>query len=385
MDKNLNFETIGSSAKRTQRPINPDRIASDVSFELEKSEGVRPSVAFMPHRFCPTIKKIHTVSNEDFGIAIPKGTIVAGVPVVSKEAYEEGFVAPVSGTPTIEAGASASGQQVVGLDWEGNPLYANTDNPLYGYGKVINAAVIANGGELTKDTYSQYDVDTARLKPDGSLVTTTDEFVRGANIPLGIAHQDIYINREGQYLNASESQFQLFDSVLADYLIAVPYVVSSTYTVTCTVDGAGAQTQSAAYTAMYNQGIACMVAADVGDVFTLGNLVKSDPNGKFEPQFTEAEVEDDATYIGSQSYPNLQSVGRIFAVDTKFPKDLIDIVQNYPNNTSGGTATYGVPYELYRLIYYVLTGSGTAITYTNIINAVNSGEFGIVYINLHVN
>jgi len=388
MEKNLNFETIGSSAKRTLRPINPDRIASDVSFELEKSEGVRPSVAFMPHRFSPSIKTIHTVTNEDFGIAIPKGTIVGGIPVVSKEAYIDGFEAPGSGTPVIETTDTASGQQVVGVDFEGNNIYASTDNPLFGYGKVINAAVIANGGDRTADLYTAYDVATERQLPDGSLVTITDSFVRGANIPLGIAHEDIYINREGQYLNASETAFQLFDSVLADYFIAVPYVVNGgavmSATVTNSVDAAGVQTMSAAYAAIYAQGIACLIAEDRGDVFTLGNAVMSDNNGKFIPQFTEVAIEAAGTYVGNLS-TTLQTVGRIFAVDNKFPKDLIDTVQNYPYNHSGGTATYGLPLELYRLVYYVFTGAGIAITYDNIINAVNSGEFGIVYINLHVN
>lgn len=385
--ENLTFDLIGRSARRTQRPINPDRIASDVSFELEKSEGVRPSVAFMPHRFSPTIKTIHTVSNEDFGIAIPKGTIVGAIPVVSEEVYKNGFTAPVSGTPVIESGTSASGEHVVGLDNDDDALYAGSDNPLYGYGKVLNAMVVANGGEIAKDTYSQYDVDSNRLLPDGTAITISDTFKRGANIPLGYAHEDVYINREGQFLNASESKFQLFDAITADYFIAVPYVVSNgTYTpaVTTSADADGDQTQSDAYAAIYNNGVHCLIASALGDVFTIGNAVKSDLNGKFKPQFTETGIEA-SDPIGSGQYLNLQTVGKIFAVDTKFPKDLENTVQTYPNNTSGGTAIWGLPFDLYRLIYYVFTANGTTINYTNVFNALHSGDFGLVYINIHTN
>lgn len=375
MDKNFSFETIGSAARRTQRPVNPARIPSDVSFELEKSEGVRPSVAFMPHKYHPTVKKIHTVSNEDFGIAIPKGTIVSAVPVVSEGAYKAGF--SVSGTAIAD---TTSGQLAVGIDNDSNVLYAGAEDPLYGYGKVLNAAVVANGGAIAQDAYHTYDyTDTERVKGDGTLITVSDRFTRAANIPLGIAHEDIYINREGQYLNASESSFMLFDSVLSDWLIAVPYVVSGgNYTVTCTANGAGVQTRSAAYTAMHGQGIACMVAPNKESVFALGNLVKSDLNGKFVPQASTAAAALTAT-------PNAQTVGRIFAVDTKFPKDIEDTVQNYPLGHSGGTATYGLPLDLYRLVYYILTGSSIAVTYDNILTALNSGEMGIVWINLHVN
>jgi hypothetical protein len=387
MDKQFLFETTGSNTRRTQRPVNPDRIPSDVSFELEKSSGVRPSVAFMPHKYAPTIKKIHTVSNEDFAIAIPKGTIVSAIPVVNEAAYINGF----ANSGQLLANAS-SGDITVGIDNNSTTLFAGAQNPIHGYGKVINAAVIANGGVEVQDLYKDYDytAGTRRIKQDGTYITNTDTFTRGANVPLGIAHEDIYINREGQFLNASESGFQLFDSILSDFLIAVPFVIDDT-----TVDGTqvqmgvtqagGVQTMEAGYAAMHAEGIACLIGADRNDVTSLGNLVASDLNGKFVPQWTNLNCVGANPGAGITAVRNVQTVGTIFAVDTKFPKDIEDTTQNYPNNHAGGTNTYGIPLDLYRLMYYVYTGIGVTVNYDNLIEGINSGNWGIAWINLHVN
>jgi len=447
MDKNLNFGKFGQNTVLPQRPISPHRIPSDISFEFEKSEGVRPSVAYMPHRYAPTIKVIQTKSGEKVGIAIPKGTIVSAIPVLNDNSYAAGY----PGNATV---ANSSGEHALGINIKGDVMLASVDQPLSGYGKVQNAAVIANGGTDVADQYNQYDVETARVKLDGSLITTDDYFLRRANIPVGVAQEDIYINREGQYLNASESSFMLFDALLSDWLVAVPFVVNggtnsgavtasvstfagttlasavtagatsidvadatgidvgykielnngagtsevvtvsavagNTLTISATANAYnagdavnpsdpvyGQKVMSPGYAAIYNNGITCLIANSANDIMTLGNYVASNIDGKYVPQF------DAASSLTAQ--PTAQTVGKIISVDNKITKDIEDTVQTYPYNHAGGTSTYGIPMDLYRLMAAVMSANGVPVDYDHLADGINRLDFGYVWINLHVN
>jgi hypothetical protein len=82
-----------------------------------------------------------------------------------------------------------------------------------------------------------------------------------------------------------------------------------------------------------------------------------------------------------------QTVGKLIAIDNKFPKDMEDLVQMYNQSAAGGTATYGLPSQLFAFVYSILkygVNGGTAPTFNQIVAAVDSGDMGMARINLHV-
>jgi hypothetical protein len=384
----MSINLSADKAKRlngVQKPIDSTFLYSDITWGFECSEGDRPADPFLPNRFAPSVRTIKKISLQEKGIVIPKGTIISASPVFNQSYYWR--TANTSVVPG--SGATLSGQVALGIGYDGQPLSADIDDMVEGYDNIRIAAEIANGGFLAKDKYIAHDVTRGRVDASGSLVTTNDTFSRAANMPIGFTTEDTFMWDAGNKLNFNEVSWTPFRSYATDYFVEMPYVADvSTYDMGITVSS-GAQTMAAGYAAAHalgmpflttattidgnGQGAATGVLADM----KIGTFIAPDMNGKFRVQYAAGNAVN--------ANKTVQTVGRLASFTNKFPFDLEGLVETFYTTKTGGTATYGIQYNLYVFMRAILTAViGSEPTYADYKDALDSGKFGIARINLHV-
>lgn len=376
----MNLNLGPDKAKRlnsVQKPIDDTFLYSDITWGFEVSEGWRPADPFLPNRFCPTVRVVKTKSYHRKGIVIPRGSILAAVPALSQNYY---WRTSTSNAIVPGSGETLSGEVALGIGYDGNVLSADVEDMIEGYDNIRLAGVLANGGTTVKDKYAAYDVERGRVGVNGSLVTVSDEFTRSANIPIGVVTEDTYVWDAGNKLNYNEISWTPFRSYMTDYFVEMPYCADeSMYNMDVSLS-TGTQTMGIGYAAAWALGMPFMTAAALGDM-VLGNFVMPDYNGKYKTQYT-------GTQLSSGNYSvneTTQTVGKLNSFTNKFPQDLEGLVETFHTSQVGGTATYGIFYNLFVFMRAILAANiGSEPTYNDYRDALDSAKFGIARINLHV-
>lgn len=373
---NLGFNSDSNKRSNTNQKAIPSKfLYSDVFWGFEVSPGDRPAEPIIANKQAPTVREITTKSLFEKNIVIPTGTIISAHPIMASETYQA--VADLA--MGAASGDVGSGELALGIGYDSSALVTDINDGFEGYDRLRIVAQIANGGTAVTDLYQQTDVDLGRVDDGGALVTTSTEFARAANIPFGFVTEDIYIFDEGSKLNYTQGRWNKFSSFATDYFVEMPYVISDidgadAYEMNISLSGA-TQTMSAGMAAAWALGMPFLYGELLAD-FIPGTFIVPDYNGKYK-------IKDAAATALSASKTS-QVVGKLISITNKFPMDLEGMVETYHTTKTGGTATYGIEYRLYVLIYAVLTAvNGTAPTYTQIKDAMNSGAFGMARINLH--
>jgi len=379
----LNYTANGQALNVDQRAMEAALQTSGFRWGFERSQGERPAEAMLPHRYAPTRRVITDQGLSRHSVVIPVGTIVSAVPVMSRDYYYRNSTV-FSGSPIDGSGDTYSGELVLGTGNDSSVLTAPADDAIDGYGKVNAALIIANGGSSVDDLYTSYDyTDLGRLDKDGNAITNVTVFNRPPNIPIGVVFNDIYIEDTGATLNFVESPLMKFSSILCDWYVEIPYCANiANYGMSNTLASGTTQdinnSSALGYNAVYNLGLPFLTAASLADLVP-GGFVSADLNGKYKMQNVAAN-----SYTASKT---AQTVGKLTALDNKFPKDIEDLVQMYNLSAAGGTATYGLPSQLFAFVFNILkygVNGGTNPTFAQIIAAVDSGDMGMARINLHV-
>jgi len=337
--------------------------------------------AFIPDRSLPVKHQVAADPIQTYGkkssVVIPKGTIVAVDSIWHYSKYS-------ANGSNDEHGVTPSGIVRLGTDVFGNAVNANVNDEAFGYGTTMNGGfvTIANGGAETKDLYRAVDVTEGIFKQDGTAAAASDEYTRAANIPAGIAVNNMFIDNKNKVYNFTTQILEL-NSIETDYYVTFPYVNSAAYNkFTHSVSG-GDQTNGAAYAAVMYDFV--YLYGNI-DHFISGKYVKSDGNGKYIIQDADTTVDDAKT---------VQTVGKALLWDNKFPKEKMDEVITFGQVT--GDPTYaglgvtgsdlnGIPVTLVLFAWKVMEAqnNGTAPTLGEIQTAIKAGNFGYVKINLHV-
>jgi len=371
---NLNLND-NKRSNDVQKNIDSTFLYDDVTWGFEHSEGDRPADPFLPERFSPTVRTIKKISLQQKGVVIPRGTILSAKPVMNQDFYwrttDNNFVVPGSGE-------TLSGEVALGIGFDGSVLSSDIDDMVGGYDNIRLAGIIANGGITggVNDTYHQHDVDRGRVDVDGTLVTTSTAFLRPANIPIGITTEDTYIWDQGNKLNFNEISWNPFRSYQTDFMVEMPYCADqTTYDMAATASG-GTRTQGAAYTAVRALGMPFLTCPTLADMI-VGNFVSSNIDGKFTTQYAAA-----AAMTGAKT---VQTVGKLNSFTNKFPEDLEGLVETFHTTQTGGTATFGLKYNLFVFMNAILTSvKGSTPVYADYKDALDSGKFGMARVNLHV-
>lgn len=390
---NLNFTGTGSYLNIDQRAMAEILRTTQVRWGFEISDGCRPADPIIAHKATPTIRVIKDQSLMRRPIAIPIGSVISALPIMSKSFYQtsayydasmlSGMYAPVpvSGDTGLGTG-SAVGNVNNGLGHDAtNILNSPVEDSIEGYGKLNLAAILANGGTAANDPYHLYDYagagyedEPARVDVMGQIVTSASRFYRPANIPIGVVTEDIYIDDQGRYLNFTTNTLQKFRSFMTDWYVEVPYVIQSYNAALGTPSGADwSAGGKAAYNALIALGMPLMFVNTMANLIGgLGRFVKPEINGKYQLD-------------ASTDNKTIQHVGRLTSIDNKFPKDLSELIMVVKDTGVGGTDTYGLPYRLFLLANTILKNTGVPTpTFSQIMGLVTSGYVGVARINLHV-
>lgn len=281
------------------------------------------------------------------GIVMPKGTIVSLV--TANTTITDGIPVP-----------TASGEIPVFLDQldAGTIISKPIDDSFFGYDESVTALLVpANGGSASTIPYSALDT-TIGLWNDANDAS----LVLGANIPYGIMAQDVYQDIRGANLN-----YQTHDSysTIISGRMSIPFVDTGKLA-TFGSDASVAAGLTDGYTSVWRNWAFCQFDSTATPVEGLaGQTLKSDLYGKFviESAATSANI-------------TVQTVGRLQALDCRFPKDLSGLVQNYYGTELLGTNTAGIPTDLYKFAQTILAALGQASTRLDILEAVQDGMFG---------
>jgi hypothetical protein len=357
--------TNQNSSKFDVRPRLTKLAQSDIgNLRFEQSEGIRPAEYFGVYKYLPVQNK--DINTEDY-VVIPKGRIVASLS--TEDSTVTGRIVYPSASGSIYIGKAAS-------ELGGASISASIDSSFYGYSEFITGLLVpANGGTACSGFYTSDDVSAGALMSNGATAVAGSGLVLPVNAPIGVAFHDWYQDINGKYLN-----YRLHADgghILTDWYVEVPYVKVSN----SSYSGVNPQYQNTyANTNTWreiNKKFTYMTVDTVNsDVFRTGVFVQSDLIGNYKIQGGASSMTQNKT---------VQTVGKILSIDNRFPKGGMEDVLTYPRSGMPGTQTAGLPKNLFDFTYKCIEiGTGVAPTIEGVYNAVRSGAFGLVRIQLLV-
>lgn len=357
------LSNTGTSRQRPIRGALSRFLTSKLRGILEVSEGQRPAEVFYPYKHLP-VKMIDTELED--GIVILKGTIVSALSQMQVDDGETALMPRASGT--IYSGISQTTSSAIS---------ENIDDSFYGYDEsVVGLLTIANGGvqvqgTSTNEQYTANDVTVGTIDVSGSLtVAGYASPGRQKNLPIGVVTTDVYQDIRGKYLNYDQLGSDKV-GILSDWYIEIPFVVDA--------DMSDDDTHTA-YNALQSRHAFLWVTAK--NLLIPGALFKSDRYGKFKPQFTTVSTATHPT----TAYKTAQTVARLIAIDCRWPKDQMHLVDTYPGSLMPGTETGGLPSHLFNFVYdwYYYDNSNTAPTIAQCVNLVTGLQAGVARLQLEV-
>lgn len=376
MAKKLIFDGTSRDIPLKSLNVGDRYVSIDPRIEVENMGAL--GVPAYAYKNLPIIRMTSEYMSGDKAIEKPvvlaKGTIVslltsqtilldATPTAAGSVSDDEGMVSPT---------ASGTIPQYVKVS-DGTIQTVNIDDSYYGYPEEVAALLVpANGGAQADYAYTALDTDS---NPFHSLGDT--DLSVGANIPVGIVMHDVYLDIRGAYLNLD---YQDVVGVAHKGFIVVPYADTNLVDNNLASGGKtfGAAAAGEGYAAIWKkfQHLA-FDGSQAPSGGLSGALVGSDVNGRFTPAAVAASVTQART---------AQTVGKVLVTDCRFPKELLEERRNYPGSSSTlltpGSNTAGIPSDLYVFVRDVMTAVDTAPTKTDIKEAIRSGAFGYVRIQL---
>lgn len=345
---------------------------------VEVGDGHRPAGGYYPYKHLPVLEKDD--STHDYRV-IPKGRIVSLIlepQYLSK--YASGFPVSPSGyngehdLDTYNHLNASGGESPFTLG--GDTLDADLDSYFGIWKHAAGLLVPANNGIDITYGYSAMDEEAGTINENGKIATSDGEMDIDANIPIGIAHNPIFQDKRGFYLNWENWDYY---GILADHYIEVPYIDTNadefrnfeppTSSVNVTDD-------SPDYWRLQKGHTFLTIDSEDGGIGSVqsGNLIQPDVCGNYDIVSTALDESIDA-----------QTVGKLINVQYRFPQDYLDEVDVYPGSMAGGgTETGGLPWHLFYFAHDVCLINDDSTKIDDIVDVVESGKIGLARIQLHV-
>lgn len=355
----------------------PSRLAqSDIrNWRFEQSEGIRPAEYYAPYKYLPV--QLQDVTTEDW-VVIPKGRIVSALSTEDTTPLS-GIVTP-SATGYINVGKTAA-------ELGSSLITAQIDEAYFGYDIHINGLLVpCNGGTINSGFYTTDDVTAETIVASGGYAQASGAFTLPANAPIGVVFHDWYQDIRGKWLN-----YRMHSDgghVLTDWFVEIPYVIvdgkGSAYSGTDPQWASNDYANQVKWREINKQ--YTYLTVEAADTFRNGLFVMSDLIGNYKLQTEATNASGFALYSDPfNMIKTNQTVGKILAIDNRFPKDMLEDVQTYPRSGMPGTQTAGMPKFLFDFVYdCIRIGTGTAPTVEGVYDAIRGGSFGIVRIQLLV-
>lgn len=368
------------------------------NFNHDVSTGDMPSETFGIGRYLPLRNEVYQGEGsygKRRGLVMNHGTIVSAVNIFSDKYY--------ASSGNGEVGIGVSGEMSIGKNVLGDPIVAKSQDSFRMYGNgCVSLLVPANGGDDVQDKYTALDVSHGRLDATGSVITAGSNILapdgtaqkRNGNIPVGISQMTVWRDDVGEVLNYS-TKVTLLESIQSDYFIKMPVVlVDRAYAIlgsgptqskaasnafvgtTANNNGWNGTGLSDAYKALVKWfSFAYMDEAQL----TYGAFVKSDACGMYTAQ----------NAAGSQvnASKTAQTVGKMFSLDNKFPKENQDRNLTFTNTKVTGSDTFGIPADLFIFAMEYVKASGITnpeTVWDSVKALIDGAAIGHLKINIHV-
>jgi len=297
------------------------------------------------------------------GVVILKGTLVG---LLGQMGY---FNSDEKYYPLVDNTGLGIGSIPVGISQTtGDVLTAPVGNGYMAYGDTaIGTMIPANSGAGATYNYTSYDVELETMTVDGTIVTSTSTtYALPAVRPLGISmtnmHQDIR-GRNLSYKSPAGKSFSVYTRGYVD----VPFINWAKLATGSVGTASGNMRDHAVYAAIRDLG-AFAYSNSGTDYAQDGDFLMSDDYGRF--------------MISSNTTLGLYEVGKLIAVDYRYPKNLTNYVDTALGSGLTGTVTGGVPTGLYLFAYYTLVALGLTPTIKDVVAKVKEGCFGMAKIQL---
>lgn len=359
-------------SKYAQSPIG--------NWRFEQSEGIRPAEYFGVYKYLPVMNQ--DINTEDF-VVIPKGRIVSALTGFDST-YASGLIPQNSGYLTISNSGDYMGTGT------GAAITATMDKSFFGYDEHICGLLVpANGGSGTVNIwYSSDDVTAGTKTISGTVAAASGHLALPSNIPIGVAFSDIYQDIRGKYLN-----YRMHEDgqhILCDWYVEVPFVdYRSTGDAASFALPTNNSNVSWGRWRPVNKRFSYLSFDSSSTTATqaqAGALIAPDICGNYvlqaRPTWTVSGVNP---WTPQNMCRTPQTVGKLIALDSRFPKDSLEDVLTYPRSGMPGSQTAGMIKNLFDFVYYTLSiANGTAPTIEAIYNGIRSGVFGLARIQLLV-
>lgn len=370
--------TAGTTWKQDIRTRPSKYAMSDLrNWRFEQSEGIRPAEYMGVYKNLPVA--FQDVNTEDW-VVIPKGRIVSSITPFD--------TTPVSGL----AHPASSGEITIANQGDymgtgtGAKINVNIDQSYFGYEDGIAGLIVpANGGTIYSGFYTADDVTAGTRSAGGARAAASGSYVNPANIPVGVAFNDMYQDIRGEWIN-----YRMHPDgyhFLTDFYVEVPFV---NYSDSLAASGCNPAQQNANYanTVLWrdvNKWFTYLAFDGTSSAPKAGQFVTSDLIGNYTMQAASSNASGVAVDTVLSAVKTTQTVGKLIALDTRQPKHGLDDVLTYPRSGMPGSQTAGMIKTLFDFAYYCLyIGTGTAPTVEAIYNAIRTGAFGLARIQLLV-
>lgn len=383
------FFPRGVTPRMDLKQLSPQWLEQSIRGPHAISSEEPPAVPFMPFKWLPAIQYFDTLSKMREGICLLKGTVVSSVnmlqsQVVSSAAPTEGNQTPWSNNQTFpfvygHDGVLISKQLEYTRDAYGPDIHSLLV-PVTG--QSISGADVASPATTTVLNYSMNDVNMGRVLPDGTALTSanygTYHIDLGANIPVGVVMDDIYVDYRGQFLNY-QPEGKIVTNIYKQMEAVYPFIDITAFAANYAFAGGandfGDIKPSLDALWRYFWAPNTGTGAFVNGVDIIGDSV-----GNLTTDQT-AYTTSVATYMVHAQ----QTIGQLDGLNSKQPHSLNDITDTPYGSGITGTDTAGVEAELFWFVHAALTlGAKVSPTAANILTAIRAGHFGwaTVWINI---
>jgi hypothetical protein len=357
MSQNLNFDGTTRNIPQQNLDVGNRNVTTGPVIEIEEmgTLGV-PSYAY---KNLPILRMSNEYMSGDRAIEKPvvlnKGTIVAVLTTqtITDDGVDFGEISDSDNLQNPSASGTIPQYESVS---DGSIIDVKADESYFGYDDSVTTLVVpANGNSSVTYAGSALDDEYA------AWFASSDSITIGPNIPMGVVYTDVYADIRGASLNY---ELQGSVGIAAKGFMTVPF--ADINFVDANVATGGATMAAEGYDSVNKKGQFLVLDSSANEGIS-GVRLGSDTNGHFTVESTSPAFT-----------PTVQTVGKLVAVDNRFPKESMDQIRTYP---MGGlnipnVRTAGIPAPLYTFVKNVMTAVDSAPEASDVLNAIKSGGFG---------
>lgn len=317
-----------------KQPIRPYDLEAYNPVEIFYAGNGDAPGGFRILKYLPVLFDVPSYDNQTTNVRIPfvmlKGTVVSLYTVFQGRDY--GYGAP-SGDQAATSGVP------VFVDVNGNVISVN-DYTFFGYSEHTPGILVpANGGNAVTYTYTTLDETYGTFKDESNLASNGDTITLSANIPVGVLVSHATPDQRGHWLNWDYTG-QLY-TIYTKCAVKIPYLRTDFLATEFSLNASDVYNNSSPFASDTVYGKVWKKHVFFwGQNFIAGEYVVPDIAGRYTTYKSNPNDKLTAT-------ANAQVIGKLLTADPRYPRDMMQYIDQYPGILNVGRPTGGLPMDLY--------------------------------------